>query len=814
MTKQTLIRPAICLLLPVLGLGVLALTPAVAGASEPVSSQPSSGTSVPAEATPPAETTSSTTPAPQTPAATPPATTTTTESAPASAPASPDQGAPLEAAPQVQAQRPQGSTPGESSTHTHRKSKGAAGGGEQAETETSGGTTTTVTPGKHRAAPAPSDLTPPLPLTLGSPISGIPSFFIESFQVPPFLLPIYQAAGAAYGIPWQVLAAINQVETDYGRDLSVSSAGAEGWMQFLPAEWAQYGVDANGDGFKDPYNPADAIFTAARYLKAAGGDTDIRAAVFSYNHSQAYVESVMLRAQLLGGTPSELLGAVTGLTEARFPVHAPSHYSDGFATVPESGTSPAGTPKTLVGTTIYSQQGAPVIAVQDGEIVALGETPALGRYVTLRDAYGNTYTYAELGSVATLYPVLEPHEHTAVSSRIASSNGSSEPAPSGPASAGAQPRSPLSEGATVSSLALGAAAGLEAPPASSTPPPVSAAPAASSPAPAATPREFSAGSDEVYLHPLSVGVQVLEGTVLGHVGPGTSSQSSTGTGAGLAGSGEPHMLFQIRPAGVGAPLIDPKPILDGWVQLENTSIFRAKGENPFLGSSPTVGQVLLESKEQLEQQVISDPGVHLPACGRQDIQTGQVDRRVLATLEFLSVSGLHPTVSSLRCSRVAAADATNASETAAGDAVAITGINGISIAGGSDPTRLGSIADITVRKLLTLQGTMKPSEIVSPASYPGADNTVAAPSHSDSIRVEFAPLDGQARVAGALAARAAGTFNSGITPGQWVQLIARLGEIPDPKVDSGPSAAAIPDRPGAEPSTGSAPAEGSEGKDN
>jgi len=813
MTTQKLIRPAIRLLLG--ALGALALTPAVAGASEPVSSQPSStGTSVPAEATPPAETTSSTTPAPQTPAATPPATTTTTESVPA--PASPDQGAPLEATPQVRAQHPQGSTPGESSTHTHRKSKGAAGGGsgEQAETETSGGTTTTLTPGEHRAAPAPSDLTPPLPLTLGSPISGVSSFFIESFQVPPFLLPIYQAAGTAYGIPWQVLAAINQVETDYGRDLSVSSAGAEGWMQFLPAEWAQYGVDATGDGFKDPYNPADAIFTAARYLKAAGGDADIRAAVFSYNHSQAYVESVMLRAQLLGGTPSELLGAVTGLTEARFPVHAPSHYGDGFATVPASGTSPAGTPKTLVGTTIYSQLSAPVIAVQDGEIVASGETPSLGRYITLRDAYGNTYTYAELGSVARLYPVLEPHEHTTVSSRITSSNGSSEPAPSGPASAGAQPRSPLSEGATVSSLALGAAASLEAPPVASTSPPASTAPAAASPAPAATPREFSAGSDEVYLHPLSVGVQVLEGTVLGHVGPGTSSQEgSVGAGTGIAAGSEdgPHMLFQIRPAGVGAPLIDPKPILDGWVQLENTSIFRAKGENPFLGSSPTVGQVLLESKEQLEQQVISDPGIHLPACGRQDVQTGQVDRRVLATLEFLSVSGLHPTVSSLGCSRVAPVEATNAAETAAGDAVAITAINGIAIAGGQGP---GSITDITVRKLLTLQGTMKPSEIVSMASYPGTDNTVAAPSHSDSIRVEFAPLDGQARVAGAPAARAAGTLNLGITSGQWVQLIARLGEIPDPKVGSGPSSAAIPDHPGAASSTGAVPAEGSEGKEN
>jgi len=300
------------------------------------------------------------------------------------------------------------------------------------------------------------------------------------------------------------------------------------------------------------------------------------------------------------------------------------------------------------------------------------------------------------------------------------------------------------------------------------------------------------GSDEVYLHPLSVGVQVLAGTVLGHVGPGTS---------------EPHMLFQIRPAGAGAPLIDPKPILDGWVQLENTSIFRAKGENPFLGNSPTVGQVLLESKEQLEQQVLSDPGIRLPACGRQDIQTGQVDRRVLATLEFLSVSGLRPTVSSLRCSRVAAADATNAAETAAGDAVAITAINGIAIAGGQGP---GSIADITVRKLLTLQGTMKPSEIVSPTSYPGAANTVAAPGDREDIRVEFAPLQG-GRVSSE--ARSASAFGAAITPGQWVQLIARLGEIPDPKVASGPSSAAIPDRPGAAPSTGPAPAEGSEGKE-
>ncbi len=79
---------------------------------------------------------------------------------------------------------------------------------------------------------------------------GVPDFFIDDFQIPPFLLPIYQAAGIEYDVPWQVLAAINWIETDYGRDLSVSSAGAVGWMQFLPSTWKRYGVDATGFGVR------------------------------------------------------------------------------------------------------------------------------------------------------------------------------------------------------------------------------------------------------------------------------------------------------------------------------------------------------------------------------------------------------------------------------------------------------------------------------------------------------------------------------------------------------------------------------------
>ena len=156
---------------------------------------------------------------------------------------------------------------------------------------------------------------------------GVPNFFIDKFRIPPFLLPIYQAAGMQYGVRWEILAGINEIETDYGRNLNVSSAGALGWMQFMPATWKAYGVDANRDGVKDPFNPVDAIFAAARYLKAAGADTDIRKAVFAYNHADWYVDSVLMRAQVIGGIPGDLVGSLTGLTQGRFPVRAKATYA-------------------------------------------------------------------------------------------------------------------------------------------------------------------------------------------------------------------------------------------------------------------------------------------------------------------------------------------------------------------------------------------------------------------------------------------------------------------------------------------------------
>jgi murein DD-endopeptidase MepM/ murein hydrolase activator NlpD len=112
------------------------------------------------------------------------------------------------------------------------------------------------------------------------------------------LLSLWQQAGAEYGVPWQVLAAINKIESNFGRNMGPSSAGAIGWMQFEPSTWMRWGVDANGDGVADPWNATDAIFSAARYLSAAGASSDLYRAVFAYNHADWYVNEVLSLADL------------------------------------------------------------------------------------------------------------------------------------------------------------------------------------------------------------------------------------------------------------------------------------------------------------------------------------------------------------------------------------------------------------------------------------------------------------------------------------------------------------------------------------
>ena len=136
--------------------------------------------------------------------------------------------------------------------------------------------------------------------SLGQPVANVESVA----GIPPEYLRLFLAAGSAYGVPWTVLAGIGKVECDDGQDPDPSctqegatnSAGAGGPMQFLASTWATYGVSVDG-GPPDRWNPADAIFAAARYLRASGAPQELQRAIFAYNHSTEYVETVLRWAE-------------------------------------------------------------------------------------------------------------------------------------------------------------------------------------------------------------------------------------------------------------------------------------------------------------------------------------------------------------------------------------------------------------------------------------------------------------------------------------------------------------------------------------
>lgn len=118
--------------------------------------------------------------------------------------------------------------------------------------------------------------------------------------VPAKLIPIYQEAAAKYHLGAKgpsILAGINWEESSFGTNMATSTAGAIGWMAFLPESWETFGVDGNGDGKKDPYNPWDAIFAAAHLLHYSGAPGNWHDAIFSYNHAEWYVEDVLADAE-------------------------------------------------------------------------------------------------------------------------------------------------------------------------------------------------------------------------------------------------------------------------------------------------------------------------------------------------------------------------------------------------------------------------------------------------------------------------------------------------------------------------------------
>jgi hypothetical protein len=270
-------------------------------------------------------------------------------------------------------------------------------------------------------------------------------------------------------------------------------------------------------------------------------------------------------------------------------------------------------------------------------------------------------------------------------------------------------------------------------------------------------RPYGLDPDNARLRSLRQGSRVIGGTILARVGR---------TVAGRAA----HLDFSIRPAGRGAPRIDPKPILDGWKLLEATAIYRARGKN-VLRDGPSIGQILLLSKPLLQRRVLADERIEIYECGRADIRAGQIDRRVLATLAYLAASGLRPSVTSLRCAHGYYTKSGNVSHHSSGNAVDIAKVNGVPVLGHQEP---GGIVDQTVRRLMQLQGTFAPAQVISLFEVGGP--TIAMADHADHIHVGFTPAGG---------GRGAKP-ESVLKPYQWPRLLDRLREIPNPVVEATP----------------------------
>jgi hypothetical protein len=676
---------------------------------------------------------------------------------------------------------------------------------------------------------------------------------LDFYRIPLFLLPIYQAAAVQYGVPWQVLAAINEVETNFGTDLSVSTAGAIGWMQFMPETWLRYGVDAVNAGYADPYNPVDAIFAAARYLHAAGASTDLRAAILAYNHSEAYVESVLLRARLFASYPPSVIATLTGLTEGSVPVAgaqlsvssiipandvAPPPTTASSATAGTTLTQPPLTAtgsasraaRTLPGSTpapspavsaaraeraldaaappsqlseLVARRHAPVVAVEDGRVVGLGVSRKLGRYLVLRDTYGDVFTYAGLGSIAPSYRLPKPAQVQVPKGALAEEEAGGLPKPTQAASAGSQPpltlyvakpktgRPTASERASSDAMDSAAAGSSiqQAAPSGAGKVRVYARPGNPDAIVAARVRARAARLKATAPGWMKLvhGSVVAQGTVLGHLGSNGENPDAT-------------LRFAIRPAGAQSA-VDPRPILANWKQLDIALHPQGAKDGPVLAGA-TASDAFLLSKAELRSAVLADPGIKLGACDREQVVAGKVGRHTLALLVFLSRSGLKPTVGELRCGRaIHTAKGTITSFPPAGT-VDIAAINGIPIAGHQGA---GTITDITIRTLLTIQSQFAPKRIVSLMKYPGAPSTVAAVDYANYIKIELAGnvrTAGAGKVASANAARAmaAGSTsapsatNLVLNTSEWQRLVEQVGSLQLSKLSRKPSASAIRDK--------------------
>jgi Transglycosylase SLT domain len=130
----------------------------------------------------------------------------------------------------------------------------------------------------------------------------LPAWRIEPPPPAGELLSYYHEAEAKSGVGWNYLAAVNLIETGFGSVVGVSTAGAQGPMQFLPSTFAAYGEGG------DIHSPRDSIMAAGRYLAANGFANDPDHAIYRYNNANEYVRAVDQYAAVLAAAPVAFAG--------------------------------------------------------------------------------------------------------------------------------------------------------------------------------------------------------------------------------------------------------------------------------------------------------------------------------------------------------------------------------------------------------------------------------------------------------------------------------------------------------------------------
>jgi hypothetical protein len=457
---------------------------------------------------------------------------------------------------------------------------------------------------------------------------------------------------------------------------------------------------------------------------------------------------------------------------------------------------------------IEGSAAAPVVAVQDGRVVALGRSPKLGNYLAIEDADGDVFSYAGLASVASTYRLAgdAPAGSGSVPTTTqAAAQTAGAAAPKQPASAGSQPPVTLAPGAA-------SAASTELAPSTSEEESAAESPALGKVVMFAHPGNPDAKIAAARLALRSSRTRYPKGTGPLRVGAVVSQGTTLGTLARSANKHAGYLRFAIRPAG-DTSAVDPQAIVQNWIQLQRA--LHPKGAAADAGLvGATADDVFLMSAAELQRAVLADPSIVLPACARASIRAGSVDSRVLSSLLFLARNGLAPTVSAIRCSRQAGVSTAAHTAVATGDGVDISAINGVRIAGHQGA---GSITDLTIRTLLTLPGGFSPASIASLMRYPGSAITHAAADHAGYIGIGFAAAGkaggGHGVQAVSSAAHSAGPgatapspflVGSGVSStgggasllssGDWNGLLTRIGGLQQPKVPGKPTSAAIRDR--------------------